>query len=186
MLTPTLETERLLLREVREEDLDGWATLLANPESARFIGGEVGRAAAWRSMAAMAGSWQLKGFGMFSVVEKSTGNWIGRLGPWQPEGWPGTEVGWGLIKDAWGKGYAAEGASAAIDWAFAHLGWAEVIHIIDPQNRPSIALAERLGSTDRGSCQLPAPFESFEVRAWGQSREQWVAREASRGRTQQV
>ena len=176
MPIPTLETERLLLREVEAKDLDGWANLLGNPESARFIGGAVDRSVAWRAMAVMAGSWQLKGFGMFSVVEKSSGRWIGRLGPWQPEGWPGTEVGWGLIQDAWGKGYAAEGASAAIDWAFANLGWTEVIHVIDPQNIPSIALAERLGSTDRGPCNLPPPFENLTVRAWGQTREHWAAR----------
>lgn len=176
MTTPTLETQRLVLRAIQEEDLDGWATLMGDPQTARFIGGTIDRAAAWRGMATMAGSWQLKGFGMFSVVEKATGRWIGRLGPWQPEGWPGTEIGWALIKDAWGKGYAAEGASAAMDWSFANLGWTEVIHTIDPQNCLSIALAERLGSTDRGPCTLPAPFESLNVRAWGQSREKWLAR----------
>jgi RimJ/RimL family protein N-acetyltransferase len=176
MTKPMLETERLLLREVREEDLDGWARLMGDPESARFIGGVLGRAAAWRGMATMAGSWSLKGFGMFSVVEKESGRWIGRLGPWQPEGWPGTEVGWGLVRDAWGQGYAAEGATAAIQWAFDQLGWEEVIHVIDPRNLPSIALAERLGSTDRGPCTLPAPFEELTVRAWGQTREQWRAR----------
>jgi RimJ/RimL family protein N-acetyltransferase len=171
---PILETERLLLRGIEEKDLDGWATLVGDPESARFIGGAVDRAAAWRGMAAMAGSWQLKGFGMFSVIEKSTGQWIGRLGPWQPEGWPGTEIGWGLIKKAWGKGYAAEGTAAAIDWAFTTLGWTEMIHVIDPRNTPSIALAERLGSTQQGPCKLPAPFENLSVEAWGQSRQRWL------------
>lgn len=176
MSAPTLETERLVLRSIEERDLDGWARLVGDPESARFIGGPVARSVAWRSMATMAGSWTLKGFGMFSVVEKSSGKWIGRLGPWQPEGWPGTEVGWGLIKEAWGKGYAAEGATAAIDWAFENLGWTNVIHTIDPQNLASIALAERLGSTDLGPCQLPAPYEALNVRAWGQAREQWLSR----------
>ena len=174
MPVPILETKRLLLRGIEERDLDGWATLLGDAESAKFIGGAVARPVAWRAMAGMAGSWELKGFGMFSVIEKSSGNWIGRLGPWQPEGWPGTEVGWGLIKEAWGKGYAAEGAVAAINWAFVNLKWTEVIHTIDPQNAPSIALAERLGSTDLGPCKLPAPFEGLSVRAWGQSREKWL------------
>ena len=59
-------------------------TLVGDPESARFVGGVVPRAVAWRGMAAMAGSWELRGFGMFSVVEKSTGKWIGRLGPGSP------------------------------------------------------------------------------------------------------
>jgi RimJ/RimL family protein N-acetyltransferase len=179
MQVPTIEPDRLLLRGIEEQDLDGWADLQGDPDSARFIGGAVGRAAAWRGMATMAGSWQLRGFGMFSVVEKASGRWIGRLGPWQPEGWPGTEVGWGLIKSAWGRGYAAEGATAAIDWAFANLGWSEVIHVIDPDNAPSIALARRLGSTDHGPCVLPPPLDKYNVHAWGQSREQWFARRSA-------
>ena len=63
-------------------------------------------------------AWALQGFSMFSVIEKASGDWIGRLGPWAPEGWPGTEVGWGIVRSAWGKGYATEGAAATIDWAF--------------------------------------------------------------------
>jgi RimJ/RimL family protein N-acetyltransferase len=176
MPAPTIETERLVLRAIEESDLDGWAALLGDPESARFIGGAVERPAAWRAMACMAGSWELKGFGMFSVIEKGTGRWIGRLGPWQPEGWPGTEVGWALLKEIWGRGYAREGAVAAIDWAFQNLGWTDVIHTIDPENGASIALAERLGSTDRGPCRLPPPLDAFNVRAWGQTREQWLSR----------
>jgi RimJ/RimL family protein N-acetyltransferase len=170
---PTLETERLILRRPIEEDLEGWAALMGDVEASRFIGGPMPRATAWRNMAAMTGCWALKGFGMFSVVEKESGAWIGRLGPWQPEGWPGTEVGWGLLKSAWGKGYALEGARAAIDWAFDTLGWAEVIHTIDPDNLASRNLAQRLGSANRGPGRLPPPYEHFPVDVWGQTREQW-------------
>jgi RimJ/RimL family protein N-acetyltransferase len=70
---PTLETPRLILRPPREEDLDGWAALMGDEESARHIGGPMSRSAAWRTMSAMAGSWVLKGFGMFSVIEKDSG-----------------------------------------------------------------------------------------------------------------
>ena len=113
---------------------------------------------------------------MFWVVEKSTGHWLGRLGPWQPEAWPGTEVGWGLVRSAWGRGYATEGAARAIDWAFAELGWTEVIHCIDPENAGSIAVARRLGSANRGPGTLPPPFEAYPVDIWGQTREQWRRR----------
>ena len=176
MLGPTLETERLILRPPIEADLDGWAALLGDEEAARYIGGAMARPAAWRAMAAVTGSWALKGFGMFSVVEKATGQWLGRLGPWQPEGWPGTEVGWGLRREAWGRGYATEGAARAIDWAFDHLGWDEVIHCIDPENDGSIGVARRLGSTNRGPGRLPAPFEHYPVDIWGQSRAAWRGR----------
>ena len=92
---------------------------------------------------------------MFSVVEKGTGKWIGRVGPWQPEQWPGTEVGWGLVRSAWGKGYARESAEAAITWAFDALGWDEVIHIIALGNVRSQALAERLCASNAGPTRMP-------------------------------
>jgi RimJ/RimL family protein N-acetyltransferase len=171
-----IETERLVLRPPEQQDFEGWAAFMGDEETARFVGGVQPRAAAWRSMATMAGSWSLLGFGMFSVIEKATGRWIGRLGPWMPEGWPGTEVGWGLAKAAQGRGYGVEGATAAIDWAFDNLGWSEVIHCIDPANRPSQQLAERLGSRLLRKTRLPPPFETLEVDAWGQSREEWRSR----------
>jgi RimJ/RimL family protein N-acetyltransferase len=176
MLGPTLETERLILRPPVAEDLDGWAELMADPESARFIGGPVERPGAWRGLATMTGSWALHGFGMFSVIEKAGGRWIGRLGPWRPEAWPGSEVGWGLLKSSWGKGYATEGATAAIDWAFDALGWTDVIHCIETANQPSRRVAERLGSTRQRECNLPPPFADIRVEIWGQSREQWRQR----------
>jgi RimJ/RimL family protein N-acetyltransferase len=112
---------------------------------------------------------------MFSVIEKARGRWIGRIGPWKPVGWPGTEVGWGLARDAWGRGYAVEAATAAIDWAFEALDWTEVIHAIDPANRPSQRVAERLGSRILRRDVLPDPL-NIEVDIWGQSREEWLAR----------
>ena len=176
MLGPVIETERLILRPTAAEDLDGWAELMADPESSQYIGGPVPRAAAWRGLATMAGSWALNGFGMFSMIERESGRWIGRTGPWQPEQWPGTEVGWGILKSAWGRGYAHEAAVATIGWAFDRLGWSEVIHCIDPANTPSQRLAERLGSTNRGPGKLPPPFDSYPVEIWGQTREQWQLR----------
>jgi RimJ/RimL family protein N-acetyltransferase len=173
---PVIETPRLLLRPPAAEDFEAWARFSADPEVARYLGGVQPRAAAWRGFATMVGAWTLKGFAMFSVLEKPTLHWIGRIGPWEPEGWPGTEVGWGLAREAQGQGYAIEAAAATIDWAFEHLGWTEVIHCIDPANTPSEAVARRLGSTLRGPGRLPPPFEHVPVNVWGQTREEWFAR----------
>ena len=173
-----LETERLILRPTAPEDFEGWSQLMADEQAARFIGGVQSRPVAWRGFLTMAGAWAIQGFAMFSVIEKASGKWIGRLGPWVPEGWPGTEVGWGLLREAWGKGYAVEGSTAAIDWAFAHLGWSEVIHTIGPENVASQNVARRLGSRKLRAGQLPAPFEHVPVDIWGQSREEWLARRA--------
>jgi len=177
---PTLETARLILRPTAEEDLDGWADMMADEEAARFIGGQMGRAQSWRGLASMAGSWAIRGYAMFSLKEKPSGQWVGRIGPWQPEEWPGTEVGWGLHPRAWGKGYAIEAASAAIDWAFANLGWTEVIHCIDPGNVNSQKVALKLGSASLGDGRLPPPFHELPIDIWGQSREAWMARRAAR------
>ncbi len=173
MSFPTLETSRLILRLPQESDLDRWADFMADPEASRFLGGPLPRAVAWRGMATMAGSWMLRGFGMFSVVERASGRWIGRVGPWQPEAWPGQEVGWGLARDAWGQGYATEAATRAMEWAFEELGWPETIHTINPENAASIALARRLGSVNRGPGRMPPPYEDQRVDVWGQTAAQW-------------
>lgn len=173
--SPTLETKRLILRLPEPRDFEPWAAFVADEEVQRHLGGVQDRSMAWRTMSGMAGGWLTRGFSMFSVVEKSTGRWVGRLGPWQPEGWPGTEVGWGLAREAWGKGYAVEGATAAIDWAFEVLGWTEVIHTIEPANVNSWKVAERLGSRILRQAVLPSPL-NLAVDCWGQSREEWLAR----------
>jgi RimJ/RimL family protein N-acetyltransferase len=146
---------------------------MADADASRFIGGPQARSVAWRGLLQVAGAWAIQGFSMFSVIERSSGRWIGRLGPWRPEGWPGPEVGWALTRDVWGKGYATEGAAAAIDWALDVLGWDEVIHTIAPENVASQAVARRLGSINRGPGRLPAPYEDSPVDVWGQTREDW-------------
>lgn len=168
-----IHTARLLLRPPQLNDLDGWAEFAADPQCMKFLGGVQGRSAAWRAMMTMAGSWQLQGFAMFSVIEKESGRWMGRIGPWMPADWPGTEVGWGLGAAAQGKGYAVEAAAAAMDWAFEHLGWSEIIHCIDPDNLPSQRVAERLGARNLRRVSLPSPYDTMTIDAWGQTREQW-------------
>ncbi|WP_309644205.1 GNAT family N-acetyltransferase [Phenylobacterium sp.] len=176
-LGPTLETERLILRPPIAEDFGAWADFAGDEEAARYLGGAQPRPVAWRGMCTMTGAWTVNGFSMFSVVEKVSGDWVGRLGPWKPDGWPGTEVGWGIARAHWGKGYAPEGAAAAIDWAFDHLGWTKVIHNIDPGNVNSQNVARRLGSTILRQALLPPPLNDT-VDVWGQTRDQWRARRA--------
>jgi RimJ/RimL family protein N-acetyltransferase len=170
MASPQLETARLILRPPAEEDLDGWAGLDADPRAIQFIGGLRTRNQAWTDMATAAGMWSLRGCGLFSVVEKDTGRWVGRVGPWLPEGAIGTEVGWAISPTSWGKGYATEAARAAVGWAFDHLGWTDVIHCIDAPNTASVVVAERLGSVWlRADCEA----DGKEVQIYGQSREAW-------------
>lgn len=170
-----LETPRLLLRLPRQEDFEAWAAFMADEEATRHIGGLQPRPVAWRGLASMVGAWHLRGFAMFSVIEKETGQWVGRVGPWQPEGWPGTEVGWSIVRARWGRGYAPEAARATIDWAFGNLGWDEVIHTIAPDNANSKAVARRLGSSYLRMGRLPEPMHEAPVEIWGQTHAQWQA-----------
>ncbi len=175
-LGPTLETERLILRPPAAADVEGHTRMMADEEAARFLGGAIPAPTAWRGWSGVVGHWVMRGYGMFSVIERSSGAWIGRIGPLCPEGWPGTEVGWGLAREAWGKGYATEAAQRAIDWAFDELGWSEVIHCIETANVNSAAVAKRLGSKILRRDHLPPPFGHIELDIWGQTREEWRAR----------
>jgi RimJ/RimL family protein N-acetyltransferase len=176
MAGPVLETPRLILRPTAPEDFEPWAAFVADADAMRYLGGVQTRLPAWRGFMAVAGAWAMTGYAMFSVIEKASGRWVGRLGPWRPADWPGTEVGWGIVRDCWGRGYATEGAAAAIDWAFDELGWTEVVHLIDPANLASQNVARRLGSVLRGPGRLPPPFEDAAVDVWGQGRAAWRAR----------
>lgn len=176
MTGPILETERLILRPTAMEDFDRWADFQGDADTTQFIGGPKTPAETWRIMMTVAGAWALTGESFFSVIEKASGLWIGRIGPWFPHGWPGREIGWSLHRDAVGRGFAQEAAVVTMDYAFDVLGWDDVIHSIDPDNVASQKLAERLGSTNRGPGTLPAPFETARVDIWGQSRDQWRAR----------
>ena len=176
--SPVIETQRLTLRLPRIEDFERYAEFQAHEEAARHIGGPQPRHAAWRKFLQMPGAWAVQGFGMFSVIERDSGRWVGQLGPWQPDGWPGTEVGYVFHPDAWGKGYAVEAAVAAIDWSFDHLGWDEVIHCIAPANTASRKVAQRLGSRNRGPGKLPPPLDGHAIDVWGQTRAEWTVNRA--------
>jgi RimJ/RimL family protein N-acetyltransferase len=144
---PRLQTERLLLREWRDGDLDAYAEMYADPEVTRFLGGPASREQAWRQIALFTGHWELRGHGQWVLERRADGRFVGRAGLWRPEGWPGLEVGWALRRDAWRAGYATEAARAAVAWARETLGADELISIIAPENAASERVARRIGMT---------------------------------------
>jgi RimJ/RimL family protein N-acetyltransferase len=147
---------RLRLRPFRDEDLDPYAAMCADPEVMRYVGERsvLTREDAWRQLAMLTGHWQLRGFGMWAVEEHATGVFVGRVGLHYPEGWPDRELAWALARPFWGRGYAAEAARAALGEAFGHLGWSRVISLIDPENTRSVRLAERLGERLTGEATV--------------------------------
>lgn len=171
----TLETDRLILRMLRESDIDAYAEMCADPEVMRYIGDgqPLTRPMAWRNLAMMAGHWSLRGYGLWAVEERTSNAFIGRIGFWHPEGWPGFELGWTLRRAFWGKGYATEGALAALQVAFIQLDQPHVISLIHPENTASIRVAERLGERRVDATEVfGRPAAVYRI-----TREEWEGRQ---------
>ena len=172
---PVLQTERLLLRGWRESDLDPLARMMVNPEVARFIGGVQPRSSVWRAMAMFVGLWALRGYGFWAVERNSDGAFLGRVGLWQPEGWPGIELAWTLDRPYWGNGYATEAAKAALDYGFLNLPVARLVSLIEPKNAPSQRVATRLGETKGGPITVELYGQTFSSDVWEIGRDRRAA-----------
>lgn len=176
-MIPRLETDRLILRAFREEDLDGWAAIMGDGDVMTFLGGKaLGRADAWRQMATTLGHWALRGYGMWAVERKADGAVMGRVGLLNPEGWTGLEVGWTFGKAFWGQGYATEAGAAAMRYAFLTQPVDHIVSNIDAKNIPSQKVALRLGESKGPSAQLCVGGEVFTVDVWRISRQEWQRR----------
>ena len=174
-----LETERLILRPFAIDDFDAFAAMYADPRVAEFVtedGKPLSRFSAWRAFATIAGHWTLRGFGLFAVVERATGTFVGRIGPWQPEGWPDFEIGWTLRSECWGRGYATEAVKRCIENAFTELDRSHISSFIAPENMRSIHVAERVGERLEGETVLPH-MPDRKVLQYGVSRSDWQRRD---------
>ncbi len=149
---PTLETERLVLRGFRAEDLDSLVATMRDPEVVRHLAlSPLGREDVWRRLLLAVGQWQILGFGYWAVVLKDDGRVVGQAGfgdfkrDMDPDisGLP--EMGWIFDSSVHRRGIAFEAGIAALQWADAELGPVEIPAIINLDNAPSIALAGRLG-----------------------------------------
>jgi len=91
-----LETERLILRPIDgAKDFPFWAEMMADADSVKYLWNNTpcDENAAWQNMTMNIGHWQVRGYGFFSVILKETGEWVGRIGPYYPHGWPAPEIG---------------------------------------------------------------------------------------------
>ena len=171
MNIPIVKTKHLILRGFCEADLDTYAEMCADAEVMRYIGtGKVlSRAESWRSMAAIIGHWYFRGYGLWAVEEQQSGEMIGRIGCWRPEGWIGLEIGWCLRKAFWGDGFATEAGIASMDFAFNKLEQSHVISLIHPENLVSIKVAEKLGE----KLEKESEVLGKKVLVYGINRKEW-------------
>ena len=143
---PIIETERLILREARESDLDELAIFMAS-ERSHFIGGPLDRANCWRLISGSYGHWLLRGYGMWYIHHKADDRVIGACGFIFREGWDEPELGWNVHDGYEGKSIAFEAATAARAYGAKHFDLDSVISYLNPDNARSIALSKRLGAT---------------------------------------
>ncbi len=143
-----IETPRLRLRPFCEEDLADLTRFNADPQVARYLGSgkPMTRAESWRQIATFMGHMQMRGYSILAIEDRATGAFLGRSGPWFPEGWPMLEVGWGVVPERQGQGIATEAGRASLAWCFANLGVERVCSLIRSHNAPSIRVAEKLGA----------------------------------------
>ena len=150
-----IETERLRLRDWREEDVALFIRHTNTEPVMRWLGGVRPEAELRKAIEERMMRWQReRGFTFWVVERKADDDLLGFCGLKIADtaGSPVEglhEVGWRLREDAWGQGYAKEAAIASLDFAFDRLGAGQVIAITYPQNAASWGLMERLGMRRR-------------------------------------
>jgi RimJ/RimL family protein N-acetyltransferase len=142
---PELHSERLRLISPAEESFDA-AARLAGEDAPLFIDAAQEPHAVWWSLATLIGHWQLRGYGMFVLLDRKTDAVMGMAGPWFPAGWPEPEVSYHLTEEARGRGLASEAVQCILDWLFFDQKWQSVASLIEEDNESSIKLAQRLGA----------------------------------------
>ena len=192
--TPVLETDRLLLRPWRAEDVAPYARILRDPEVMRHMGsgarhrlkrlgagalGRVSRLEARRAIASLRGHWERHGYGEWAVEDRATGALLGSIGLKHQDDWTAeaakVEIGWLLAREAWGQGLATEGARAGVAYAFGECGIDRLISIALPANPRSIGVMERLGLDFQGRTR----WRGGEVVWYAIDREAWKGGECA-------
>jgi RimJ/RimL family protein N-acetyltransferase len=150
---PVIETERLVLRGHRPDDLDECAAMWGDPIVTRYIGGKpFSREEVWARLLRYVGHWSLLGFGFWVICEKATGRFVGEVGfadfkrDLEPSFEGAPEIGWVLAPWAHGNGFATEAVRAVVAWSETRFGaGARTVCIIDPGNEASFRVAGKCG-----------------------------------------
>ena len=148
-----VETERLLLRRWRPDDIDPLTDIFAVPAVWHFpFGRGLTPEETARFVERQMEHWDTHGFGMWAAeleVDHTLVGYIGLAVPtWLPQVLPAVEVGWRLHPDHWGKGLATEGGRAALRYGFETLALDRIIAILMPENVASARVTGRLGMQD--------------------------------------
>lgn len=144
-MIPTISTPRLTLRPMLAGDFPAYRAMLTSARSVH-MGGPYDERGAWGMFCHDIACWSLYGHGGLMIDLLATGECVGQVGINAGPLFPEKELGWLLYEGFEGRGYVTEAAVAMRDWAFAVLGVETLVSYVDPANRRSIAVAERLGA----------------------------------------
>lgn len=149
-----LRTPRLILREWRDDDLEPFAAMSADPEVMELLLGPYDRTKNDESVAWARGVWREHNYGLWVVELPGEAPFIGVVGlnriGYEAHFTPAVEVAWRLARPYWGRGFAYEAARATIEDGFFRLGLDEIVGVTTPPNRRSWRLMERLGMVRDG------------------------------------
>jgi RimJ/RimL family protein N-acetyltransferase len=178
-----IETERLILRGWREEDVEPFIRHTNTPAVMRWLGGVRDEGKVREMLLGTFPDWQREhGFTFWAVERRDDGALLGFCGLKLADD-EGTrikglhEIGWRLREDAWGQGFAREAATASLDFAFGSAGAERVVALTVDGNRPSWGLMERLGMTRRPELDYEGPdWAETPVIVYMLGKDQWQAR----------
>ena len=144
-----LETERLYLRQYREEDIDSLHAIFSDPETMAYYPAPFSLEQTQNWVKKNQQRYKEDGFGLWGICLKETNELIGDCGLVKQivDGKTEIEIGYHINKKYWSKGFASEAAKACKEYGFNELGFKKLISIIDPRNTPSIRVAEKIGFT---------------------------------------
>lgn len=147
-----LETDRMMIREWREEDVDQIAPIYADPQVMQFLGsGKTCTLEQTKKIIVYCNDYYRKnGFGILPVVLKETNSVIGHCGLQYLDKTPEIEIDYALAKDYWGRGLATEAAKAVLADGFNELKLKRIVAVTYPQNLASINVVRKLGMTYEG------------------------------------
>jgi RimJ/RimL family protein N-acetyltransferase len=163
-----IETPRLVLRAPDLSDAEPFMGILWDAEvvenkQVTLIEAPGGIELARRNTAALIDHWASRGYGLWTVVEKSSGQVVGCVGLQNLEGWPDVEIAWIIHRSRWHQGLATEAASAALAWAWAHTGIDHIISIINAGDARSMRVAVKIGEQFERAGEDPINGEPVHV-----------------------
>ena len=142
---PRIETARLVLRAPDLRDFGAYADILMS-DRARYMDGPFDREGAWLDFTQYVAGWLLRGAGLWTIQDRTTGMVPGFVSVAMEYGDQEHELGYLLAKDSQGQGIATEATAAARDFAFSAHELPSLVSYVDPENAPSAAVANRLGA----------------------------------------